>query len=109
MILNDFTQGDIVDIEFALTEGGSGIDITGGEIHLSMRMISSQESNDLDYMNNAHTDAVNGQTKILLTSDITKVLEPGNYVYQIRYKSATDVFMIEEGSVKVKQSYLEFA
>lgn len=109
MILDDFTQGDIIDEEFVLTEGGVALDLTNGELHLSLRKTSSQTGNDLNYMNNVHSDAVNGNTKLLLTSDVTKNLEPDTYSYQIRYKSPERVFMIEEGTVKVKKSYLEFA
>jgi len=81
-------RGDDHTVSLIFEEGGARKDITGWVIFFTVK--EKQDDSDDDALISkdvdTHTDAVNGETKIVLTDEDTDDLPIGTHYYDIQYK-----------------------
>jgi hypothetical protein len=104
--IQDFYRGDTQRYKLTLKDVSTGtpIDLTGATIWFTMKpAITDDDTNAvIQKQVTSHTDAVNGETEIVLTNADTQNLVLGTYYYDIQYVAANgDVKTIIAGKLKV--------
>jgi hypothetical protein len=85
-------------------EDGMDINITGWTIFFTAKINIDDSDDDAKIKKTiiSHTDPINGETQILLTS--TDTADVGNYVYDIQYKdTAGNIRTVMEGMLVIAQ------
>jgi hypothetical protein len=100
------TRGDtkIYTLRF-VNKNNQPIDITGWKIYFTVKSDLCKPDDDAVIKKDivVHTNPLNGETQISLSSTDTSV-DPGNYLYDIQIKTATDeVYTICQNGLTIAQ------
>lgn len=92
-MLSNFYRGDARLIKMSFKKkDGTPIDITGWKVYLTMKAnpLADDASADLQKVQVGHTDAVNGQTEIHISSAESSLLAPRTYYCDIQLTDTDD-------------------
>lgn len=100
-------KGDDITFDCEFKNGCSAVDLTGATLFFTIKTLANADNSDTTAIISKtitnHYDAVNGRTRIELTSTDTNV-KAGNYWYDIQLKdSGGKISSCEKGQIEILQ------
>ena len=99
-------QGDTFTQALTFMKDDVAIDITGGSIFFTLKANVNDADNAavIKHTVTTHTNAIAGESQIVLTAAQTQELAPGTYAYDIRYKNEETVMTVVVGTFTVQET-----